>query len=56
MKDAPSQVSLVVTGKVRGFSSERLLRMLSRLGIDVDIVLRKARSGQGRVRLVSKIS
>ena len=32
MKDAPSQVSLVVTGKLRGFSTERLLRMLARLG------------------------
>jgi predicted XRE-type DNA-binding protein len=27
MKDAPSQVSLVVTGKLRGFSLERLLTM-----------------------------
>jgi hypothetical protein len=31
-RDAPSQISLVVTGKLRGFSTERLLRMLARLG------------------------
>lgn len=27
MKDAPSQISLVVSGKLRGFSLERLMRM-----------------------------
>jgi predicted XRE-type DNA-binding protein len=32
MKDAPSQISLVVTGKLRGFSLERLLRMRAMLG------------------------
>jgi len=52
--DAPSQISLVVTGKTRGFSGERLLRMLSRLGRDVDIVTRPAKSKTGRVRVVVK--
>lgn len=39
MKDAPSQVSLVVTGKLRGFSAERLLRMLAMLGNAVEITI-----------------
>lgn len=52
IKDAPSQLSLVVTGKTRGFSAERLLRMLTRLGKDVDVVLRKTKgNGPGRVRV-----
>ena len=52
IKDAPSQISLMVTGKTRGFSSERLIRTLTRLGRDVDIVIRPTRSGApGKVRL-----
>ena len=47
MRDAPSQISLVVTGKLRGFSTERLLRMLARLGRDIDIVIRPS-EGQDR--------
>lgn len=37
MIDAPSQVSLVVTGNVRGFSIMRLLRMICALGHNVEI-------------------
>ena len=52
IKDAPSQISLMVTGKLRGFSTERLLRTLTRLGRDVDIVIRKAKTGRaGKVHL-----
>jgi predicted XRE-type DNA-binding protein len=55
MKDAPSQVSLVVTGKLRGFSTERLLRMLARLGRNIDIVLRPTSGGkEGSIRVVRK--
>lgn len=57
MNDAPSQVSLVVTGKLRGFSTERLLRMLARLGRDVDIVIRSTNGGRqraGRISVVRK--
>jgi predicted XRE-type DNA-binding protein len=39
MKDAPSQISLVTTGKLRGFSTKRLLSMLKRLGWDVEVRL-----------------
>ena len=54
MKDAPSQVSLVVTGKLRGFSTERLLRMLARLGRDIEIVIRPSSSKSGKIRVVRK--
>jgi predicted XRE-type DNA-binding protein len=51
--DAPSQLSLIVTGKLAGFSSERLLRTLIRLGRDVHIVVRRTKTGRaGRVRVV----
>ena len=52
IKDSPSQISLLVTGKTRGFSAERLIRMLTRLGRDVDIAVRKSKSGKiGKVRV-----
>jgi predicted XRE-type DNA-binding protein len=52
MRDATSQVSLAVCGRVAGFSSERLMRMLAGLGCDIDIVVR--RKGTGKVRVVGK--
>lgn len=54
MRDAPSQISLVVTGKLRGFSTERLLRMLARLGRDIDIVIRPSKGKAGKVAVVRK--
>ncbi len=55
MRDAPSQVSLVATGKTEGFSAERLLRMLTRLGRDVDVILRPTPGKRaGRVRITIK--
>ena len=54
MRDAPSQISLVVTGKLRGFSTERLLRMLARLGRDIDIVIRPSKGKSGKVNVVRK--
>jgi predicted XRE-type DNA-binding protein len=54
IKDAPSQISLVNTGKLDGFSSERLIRMLTRLGRDVEIQISKASGKTGKVRLVSR--
>ena len=54
MRDAPSQISLVVTGKLRGFSTERLLRMLARLGRDIDIVIRPSKGKAGRVSVIRK--
>ena len=54
MRDAPSQISLVVTGKLRGFSTERLLRMLARLGRDIDIVIRRSKSKSGKVTVTRR--
>ncbi|HEY4218115.1 MAG TPA: XRE family transcriptional regulator [Gemmatimonadaceae bacterium] len=52
IKDSPSQISLIVTGKTRGFSAERLIRILTRLGRDVDIAVRKSKTGKiGKVRV-----
>jgi predicted XRE-type DNA-binding protein len=52
VRDAPSQLSLITTGKLTGFSAERLLRTLTRLGRDVEIIIRPARGRAGQVRLV----
>jgi predicted XRE-type DNA-binding protein len=52
IRDAPSQISLMVTGKLRGFSTERLTRTLTRLGRDVEITVRRARGRTGKVRLL----
>jgi predicted XRE-type DNA-binding protein len=54
MRDAPSQISLVVTGKLRGFATDRLVRMLTRLGRDVDITIRPARGKTGKVAVTRK--
>jgi predicted XRE-type DNA-binding protein len=44
--DAPSQMSLLLAGKIEGFSIERLLRMLLRLGTDIELVFRPAASNR----------
>lgn len=54
IKDAPSQLSLIVNGRLRGFSAERLLRILTRLGRDVEIRIVKAKRSPGKVRMVVK--
>jgi predicted XRE-type DNA-binding protein len=53
VRDAASQISLLMSGHLRGFSADRLLRMLLHLGCDVDIVIKSSsrprRSGRVRV-------
>lgn len=51
VRDAPSQLSLISTGKLDGFSPDRLLRILTKLGHDVDIRITKSRGSSGKVRL-----
>ncbi|HJQ19334.1 MAG TPA: XRE family transcriptional regulator [Gemmatimonadaceae bacterium] len=53
--DAASQMSRLMTGHIEEFSADRLVKMLLRLGTDVDITLRHAgRLGKrGRVRIHS---
>ena len=54
--DAASQMSVLLSGKLHGFSTDRLLRILVRLGKDVDIVLRPATAGRrsGKVRILER--
>ena len=52
-REAQSQMSLVMSGHLQGFSANRLIRILLRLGRDVDITIRRAavpRRG-GRVKI-----
>jgi predicted XRE-type DNA-binding protein len=53
--DAASQMSLLMSNHLASFSSERLIRMLTRLGADVDILVRqRERLGpRGKVRIIS---
>lgn len=53
--DAPSQLSLIVSGKLRGFSVERMLRILARLGRDVDIIIKPApETRMGKIKVQRK--
>ena len=54
--DAASQMSLLLNGKLHGFSTDRLLRTLLRLGTDVDLVLKSAGAGRRRgvLRVVAR--
>jgi predicted XRE-type DNA-binding protein len=53
--DAASQMSRLMTGHIEEFSADRLVKMLLRLGTNVEISLRHApRLGKrGRVRITS---
>jgi predicted XRE-type DNA-binding protein len=50
------KVSALVNGRLGGFSSDRLMRCLTALGQDVEIVVRTkaGSSGRGRIRVVEK--
>jgi predicted XRE-type DNA-binding protein len=50
------EVSALVNGRLGGFSGDRLMRCLTALGQDVEIVVKtKARgTGRGRLRVVEK--
>jgi predicted XRE-type DNA-binding protein len=50
------KVSALVNGRLGGFSNDRLMRCLTALGQDVEIVVKtKARgTGRGRIRVVEK--
>jgi predicted XRE-type DNA-binding protein len=54
--EARSQVSLLLNGKLRGFSTDRLVRILLRMGRDIEIVIRASRGNKrvGAVRLVRR--
>jgi len=48
------KVSALLRGKLEGFSTERLLRLINRLGQDVDIIIRPTRSRRASTRVVSQ--
>lgn len=50
------KVSALLNGRLSNFSSERLMRLLTRLGQDVDIVVRTKprRRQRGRIRVVEE--
>ena len=54
--EARSQVSLLLNSKLRGFSTDRLARILLRLGRDIDIVIRPSKGTRkvGSVRLLRR--
>jgi transcriptional regulator with XRE-family HTH domain len=52
--EAPSQVSLIVNGRLAGVSPERLFRLLTALGRDVEIRLSASKSKAGKVRVTVK--
>lgn len=47
--EAPSQLSLICTGKLRGFSLERLIRVRAMLGAHVELVVKS--TGTAKVTL-----
>jgi predicted XRE-type DNA-binding protein len=47
------KISALLGGDTRGFSVDRLLKILTRLGQDVDIRVRDAKSSRGRVRVAA---
>jgi predicted XRE-type DNA-binding protein len=51
VRDAPSQLSLIVNGKLDGFAPERLIRILTRFGRDIEIRISRSRGRIGKVRV-----
>ena len=47
------KVSALLRGRLDGFSTERLLRFINRLGQDVDIVVRPSRDDRTSTRVLS---
>jgi predicted XRE-type DNA-binding protein len=54
VRDAPSQLSLVSTGNLEGFSPERLIGILTKFGRDIEIRIGRAKGATGKVRLSVK--
>lgn len=51
------KVSALLNGRIANFSSERLMRLLTRLGQDVEIVVKSKprRRQRGRIRVVEEV-
>jgi predicted XRE-type DNA-binding protein len=46
------KVSALMNGRLGGFSSDRLMRFLTALGQDVEIVVKARSHGRGHIRVV----
>jgi len=52
IREQPSQLSLITNGRLRGFSLDRLVKYLARLGCDVEVRIaprKGGRAGAGKV-------
>jgi predicted XRE-type DNA-binding protein len=47
------KISALLSGDIRGFSADRLIKILTRLGQDVEIRVRISKSGKGRARVAA---
>lgn len=47
------KVSALMSGDTRGFSADRLIKILTRLGQDVEIRVHNSRKAKGRVRVAA---
>ena len=56
VQDAASQLSLLLSGKLRGFSVDRLVRTLLRLGREVEVVVRPASGRRPRQASVTVVT
>ena len=48
------KVSALIRGKLSGFSTERLLKLVNALGCDVEIVVRPPRKRGGKIRVLGE--
>jgi predicted XRE-type DNA-binding protein len=48
------KVSALMNGRLSGFSSDRLMRCLTALGQDVEIVVKTGTGGRGHLRVVER--
>lgn len=47
------KISALMSGDTRGFSTDRLIKILTRLGQDVEIKVHKSKGSKGRVRVAA---
>jgi predicted XRE-type DNA-binding protein len=48
-----AKVSTLLSGDTRGFSADRLIKILTRLGQDVEIRVHNSRTDKGRIRVAA---
>ena len=51
-----AKVSKILAGRLAGFSVERLVRYLSRLGHDVEVRIRRTRRGRRQGRILATVA